>query len=180
VTVGLVAPAREMARVAGADLCGVPAAYLPGPVSTKLKVAGVDLYCSGEIEGPDEVIALDTRAGYYRREVYDGDELIGRIVLGEPPAAEAAADPIVCACNGITRSAIQACSSYEEVVRLTRAGTGCGGCKPKVLALLDEAAEVGFQAVQAEGPKAIEVVMRGPVEVGGAGRQQPALARGGV
>ena len=37
--------------------------------------------------------------------------------------------------------------------------------------LLDEAAEVGFQAVQVEPAKAIEVLVRGPVEVGRAGRQ---------
>ena len=51
-----------MARAAGADIAGTPAAYLPGPVATKLKVAGIDLFCTGELEGDDEVVALDTRA----------------------------------------------------------------------------------------------------------------------
>ena len=125
------------------------------------------------------MVALDTRAGYYRREVFDGDELVGRIVLGEPPA-DVASDPIICACNGVSKSSIQACSSLEQVVRETKATTGCGGCMPKVVALLAETAEVGFQAVQLEREKAIEVVMRGPVEVRGAGGQQAALARGGV
>jgi ferredoxin-nitrate reductase len=180
VVVGLVAPALAMARAAGADITGTPASYVAGPVSTRLKVAGVDLYCSGELDGEDEVIALDTRASYYRREVYDGEKLVGEIVLGEPPPEQAPADPLICACNGVRRSTILECSSFEEAKRVTRAATGCGGCATAVKALLAEAAEVGFQAVQVEGAKAIEVVMRGPVEVGGAGRQQAALARGGV
>ena len=47
--VGLVAPAQAMARAAAADIAGTPAAYLPGPVATRLKVAGIDLFCMGEL-----------------------------------------------------------------------------------------------------------------------------------
>jgi ferredoxin-nitrate reductase len=153
-----------MARAAGADIAGVPAAYLPGPVATKLKVAGIDLYCSGELEGEDEVVALDTRAGYYRREIYRGEELVGTIVLGEPPAATEV-DPLVCACNAVTRSAIQACDSLESVRRTTGASTGCGGCRDAVASILQEAAEVGFQAVQLEPEEVVEVLVPRPVEV---------------
>jgi len=171
VTVGLVAPALAMARAAGADIAGQPAAYVPAPVSTKLKVAGIDLFCSGELEGDDEVVALDTRAGFYRREVYRGERLVGEIVLGDPPVtAGAVADPIVCACHRVTRSEIQA-------GRAGLAGTGCGSCADQVRSIQQEAAQVGFQAVQVEGAKAIEVVMRGPVEVRGAGGDQPELTR---
>ena len=169
VVVGLVAPALAMARAAGADIAGVPKAYLPGPVATKLKVAGIDLFCSGELEGDDEVVVLDTRAGHYRRDVYRGTEVVGTIVLGDPPAVSGAGevDPMVCACNGVTRSTILASgeSTVEGVRAATRASTGCGGCTKAVQALLDEAAEVGFQAVQLEAPKAIEVLVRRPVEV---------------
>ena len=180
--VGLVAPALAMARAAAADIAGTPAAYLPGPVATRLKVAGIDLYCMGELEGSDEVVALDTRAGHYRREVYRGGELVGTIVLGEPPTVAGDADPLICACNGVTRRAILDCGAtdLEGVRRATRASTGCGSCATAVQALLDEAAEVGFQAVQAEGEKAIEVLVRGPVEVRRAGGQQAPLAGGGV
>jgi ferredoxin-nitrate reductase len=173
VLVGLVAPALHMARAAAADIAGTPAAYLPGRTATRLKVAGIDLFCSGDLDGDDEVIALDTRAGHYRREVYRGDELVGTIALGDPPAfaTDGAPDPLVCACNGVTRSRIQACGTFDEVKRTTRATTGCGGCAPQVKALLAEAAEVGFQAVQLEGAEAIEVLVRRPVEVRGAGRQ---------
>jgi ferredoxin-nitrate reductase len=160
VIVGLVAPALQMARAAGADIAGKPAAYLPGPLSTKLKVAGIDLFCSGDLHADDEVIALDTRAGYYRREVYRGSERVGQIVLGDPPAlAGEVVDPIVCACHNVTRSEIQA-------GRAGKAGTGCGSCAALVASIQAEAAEVGFQAVQAERPETIEVVVRRPVKVG--------------
>jgi ferredoxin-nitrate reductase len=171
--VGLVAPALAMARAAGADIAGVPAAFLPARTATRLKVAGIDLFCSGELDGDDEIVALDTRAGHYRREVYRGSELVGTIVLGDAPAfaSEGDTDPLVCACNGVTRSQIQACTDFDDVKRTTRAMTGCGGCAPQVRSLLAEAAEVGFQAVQVEPAKPIEVLVRRPMEVRRAGRQ---------
>jgi NAD(P)H-nitrite reductase large subunit len=169
--VGLVAPALAMARAAGADIAGQPAAYVPAPLSTKLKVAGIDLFCSGALDGDDEVVALDTRAGYYRREVYRGEQLVGEIVLGDPPTVDGApADRIVCACHRVTRSEIQA-------GRAGRAGPGCGSCADEVRSIAEQAAEVGFQAVQVEGAEAIEVVMRRPVEVRRAGGDQPELPR---
>ena len=153
-------------------------------MATRLKVAGVDLYCMGELDGSDEVVALDTRAGHYRREVYRGGELVGKIVLGDPPAAagEEDDDPLICACNNVTRRAIldSGATDLETVRRVTRASTGCGSCSSAVKALLAEAAEVGFQAVQAEGEKAIEVLVRRPVEVRRAGGQKAPLAGGGV
>ncbi len=82
----------------------------------------------------------------------------------------------------MTRGEILACgaTSLAGVKRATRAATGCGGCSAAIDALLGEPAEVGFQAVQLEPAETIEVIMRGPVEVGGAGGQQAALAGGGV
>jgi NAD(P)H-nitrite reductase large subunit len=184
--VGLAAPALAMARAAGADIAGTPSAYLPGPASTRLKVAGVDLFCAGALEGADELVALDTRAGRYRREVYSDGRLTGAILLGDTTHApslteqlrtgvvpDADADLLICACNGVSRSTILACgaSDLEGVQRATRAATGCGGCAGAVEGLLREAAEVGFQAVQLEPAEAIEVLVRRPVEVRRAGRQ---------
>jgi NAD(P)H-nitrite reductase large subunit len=184
--VGLAAPALAMARAAGADIAGTPAAYLPGPASTRLKVAGIDLFCAGALEGHDELVALDTREGRYRREVYGDGTLTGAILLGDTTQAPALAEQLrtgvvpaenaellICACNGVSRSTILSCgaSDLEGVKRATRASTGCGGCAGAVEGLLREAAEVGFQAVQLEPAEAIEVLVRRPVEVRRAGRQ---------
>lgn len=51
-----------------------------------LKVAGVDLFCGGNASaGPadEEVIALDTRRGRYRRLLLRDDRLVGTILLGD-------------------------------------------------------------------------------------------------
>ncbi|WP_203074013.1 nitrate reductase [Falsiroseomonas ponticola] len=50
---------------------------------------------------------------------------------GPPPS------PLVCACHGVTAAAIQACGGDgARVGAETRAGTGCGSCKPEIAALL--------------------------------------------
>ncbi len=50
---------------------------------------------------------------------------------GPPPS------PLVCACHGVTAAAIQGCGGDVALVgAVTRAGTGCGSCKPEIAALL--------------------------------------------
>lgn len=50
---------------------------------------------------------------------------------GPPPS------PLVCACHGVTAAAIQGCGGdVAKVGAATRAGTGCGSCKPEIAALL--------------------------------------------
>jgi len=49
----------------------------------------------------------------------------------------------VCSCNDVTKGQIccaveEGCTSLEELAEKTRAGTGCGGCKPTVKVILDE------------------------------------------
>ena len=48
---------------------------------TQLKVAGIDLFCAGapSAESPDdeEVVAMDTRAGIYRKLVLRDERLVG-------------------------------------------------------------------------------------------------------
>ena len=165
---GLVGPALAMARAAGASVAGAPSAYLPGPTPTRLKVAGIELFCAGALEGDDEVVSLDTRAGEYSRWVYRDGRLAGAILLGDTrdagavveelttgvaPAADA--DPLVCACNGVRRSAILGCgeTTVDGVRKATRAATGCGGCSGAVAALLEEPA---FQLTTTT----VDVVMR--------------------
>jgi ferredoxin-nitrate reductase len=131
---GLWAPLAEQARVAGATIAGDPAAFLPAATATTLKVAGLDLYTGGELDGDDEVTLRDTRRGVYRRLVLRGDRLVGATLLGDltdarrcttalrsdaaveeellapggpPPDAELPDDATVCSCNAVSAGAIR-------------------------------------------------------------------------
>jgi ferredoxin-nitrate reductase len=67
-------------------------------------------------------------------------------VLGSGAAAAetASGDELVCSCQAVPRAAIatairaNALTTVEQVGRHTQAGTGCGGCRGRVQALLDE------------------------------------------
>jgi ferredoxin-nitrate reductase len=86
VVYGLWAPLLEQARVAGASLASAPAAFRGVIPATTLKVAGIDLFCGGRsiaLEGDEEVVALDTRRGHYRRLLLRDDRLVGAILLGD-------------------------------------------------------------------------------------------------
>jgi assimilatory nitrate reductase catalytic subunit len=58
--------------------------------------------------------------------------LVGRRPDGPPPS------PLVCACHGVTAAAIRGCGAADvaAVGAATRAGTGCGACRPEIAALL--------------------------------------------
>jgi ferredoxin-nitrate reductase len=87
------APIAEQARVAAADLSGKPGGFRGLPQPTKLKVPGIDLYSCGDPTGQvgdpdlDEVVAIDSRAGTYRRLVFDGRQLIGAVLMGDSSLA---------------------------------------------------------------------------------------------
>jgi ferredoxin-nitrate reductase len=86
VVYGLWAPLLQQAKVAGASLAGAPAAFRGAVPATTLKVAGVDLFCGGSVAatpGDEEVVALDTRRGRYRRLLLRDDRLVGTILLGD-------------------------------------------------------------------------------------------------
>jgi len=137
---GLWAPLLEQARAAGASLAGQPAAFHGAAPATTLKVAGVELFCCGRVteqEGDEEVLALDTRRGRYRRLLVRDGRLAGGILLGDlrdaralrallddggeipaalldgPPAsANAEAEHVdpgmnVCSCQGVTHGEIE-------------------------------------------------------------------------
>jgi len=86
-TYGLWAPLLEQARALGASLAGRPAAFLGAEPATTLKVAGIELFCCGRVtaaERDEEVLALDTRRGRYRRLLVDEEgRLAGAILLGD-------------------------------------------------------------------------------------------------
>src|SRR5262249_38590711 len=87
VTYGLWSPLLEQSRALGASLGEQPAAFLGRKPSTTLKVAGIDLFCCGQVDHQDdndELLALDTRRGHYRRLLIDRDRrLVGAILLGD-------------------------------------------------------------------------------------------------
>ena len=70
-------------------------------------------------------------------------------VLGADGAAAAAAngDELICSCQAVPRATIEAAiranalTTAEQVARHTQAGTGCGGCRVRVQALLAEMEE---------------------------------------
>jgi len=83
---GLWAPLLEQARAAGASLAGQPAAFHGATSATTLKVAGIELFCCGRVteqDGDEEVLALDTRRGRYRRLLVRDGRLAGAILLGD-------------------------------------------------------------------------------------------------
>ena len=84
---GLWAPLLEQARALGASLARQPAAFLGATPATTLKVAGIDLFCCGRVaeeDADEEVLALDTRRGRYRRLLVGADgRLAGAILLGD-------------------------------------------------------------------------------------------------
>jgi assimilatory nitrate reductase catalytic subunit len=72
-----------------------------------------------------------------------GQKVMATAVLaGRPVAGQMDAGPIVCACNGVgatqIKSAIAAMpgASLHMICEKTRAGTGCGSCRPEVLKLM--------------------------------------------
>ncbi|MFT4035283.1 MAG: molybdopterin-dependent oxidoreductase [Patulibacter sp.] len=90
VVYGTWAPIAEQARVVAADLSGKPAGFRGRPQPTKLKVPGIELFSCGnptanEVGDPeiDEVVAIDSRHGTYRRLVFDGRTLIGAVLMGD-------------------------------------------------------------------------------------------------
>lgn len=84
---GLWSPLLEQAKALGASLAGEPAAFLGAPAATTLKVAGIELFCCGRVAAEhedEEVLALDTRRGRYRRLLVGPDgRLAGAILLGD-------------------------------------------------------------------------------------------------
>jgi ferredoxin-nitrate reductase len=140
VVYGLWAPLLEQARVAAASLAGAPSAFRGATPATTLKVAGIELFCGGRPAaevGDEEIVALDSRRGRYRRLLLRDGRLVGTILFGDlrdasvlraqlasgapmpeamldpaPPDAVTAAAPdphaTVCTCMGVVHEEITA------------------------------------------------------------------------
>ena len=184
-TYGLVAPLWEQARVLADHLTGAnpAAAYHGSRVSTKLKVAGVDVASMG-LTGPERaddesVTFAEPAKGVYKNVVVRDGRLVGATLIGDVrkaayliqaydrgldlPAdraelmfdlggeaaeispAEMPDDTQVCNCNGVAKAAIRGaveggCRTVGGVMDKTRAGKGCGTCKPLVARIVEWAA----------------------------------------
>jgi nitrite reductase (NADH) large subunit len=89
---GLVAPILEQARVAAATLTGDATAAYAGTIpSTKLKVAGVDLFTVGDAEGDGQAVVTEAAGGIYRKLAVRDGVACGAILLGDLRGAEALA-----------------------------------------------------------------------------------------
>jgi ferredoxin-nitrate reductase len=157
---GLWAPVLAQANAAGASLAGRPAAFHGSAPATTLKVSGVDLFCAGASEAgrdDEEVLALDSRRGLYRRLLLRDGRLRGAILLGElddaprlrealrsgAPVPEAllagraggpgpapSGDGLVCSCNTVSGADIRSAvtAGADSVEAVARATRATTGC----------------------------------------------------
>jgi nitrite reductase (NADH) large subunit len=178
---GLVAPAWEQARVLATRLTGAQpdAKYEGTRLSTKLKVAGVDVAVMGDRDpAPDDEVVTysEPSRGVYSRVIVRDDRVAGAILVGPSSAAPLLiqrfldASPVpaqrsellfpsgtdlaprsvdempdtarVCDCNAVIKAQIvdavlNGARSLRSVCEGTRAGTGCGSCRPEVQRIVD-------------------------------------------
>ncbi|WP_315761714.1 nitrite reductase large subunit NirB [Sphingomonas sp. Y38-1Y] len=83
---GLVAPLWDMCRALADGLVEAPTGYRPAPTSTKLKVAGLDVFSAGDFSGGDgaeDIVLRDASRGIYKRVVVRGDRIVGAVLYGD-------------------------------------------------------------------------------------------------
>jgi len=83
---GLVAPLWDMCRSLADGLIGTANPYRGSVTSTKLKVAGLDVFSAGDFsggEGCEDIVLRDAARGIYKRVVLRGDRVIGAVLYGD-------------------------------------------------------------------------------------------------
>ncbi|MEP9400432.1 nitrite reductase large subunit NirB [Sphingomonas sp. VNH70] len=83
---GLVAPLWDMCRALADGLVERPSGYRPAPTSTKLKVAGLDVFSAGDFSGGDgaeDIVLRDAARGVYKRVVVKDDRIVGAVLYGD-------------------------------------------------------------------------------------------------
>ncbi|WHO38596.1 nitrite reductase large subunit NirB [Sphingobium sp. AP49] len=83
---GLVAPLWDMCRSLADGLTDQHSGYRGSVTSTKLKVAGLDVFSAGDFsggEGCEDIVLRDAARGVYKRVVVKGDRLIGAVLYGD-------------------------------------------------------------------------------------------------
>lgn len=90
-TYGLVAPCWDQAAVVADLLTGKDARYVGSPVSSRLKVTGVEVASMGAFEAEcdsDQVVqVIEERRGIYRKLVVRDGRLAGAVLVGDPDSA---------------------------------------------------------------------------------------------
>jgi nitrite reductase (NADH) large subunit len=83
---GLVAPLWEMCRALADGLTTGPTGYTGSVTSTKLKVAGLDVFSAGDFSGGDgceDIVLRDATRGVYKRVIVRDDRVIGAVLYGD-------------------------------------------------------------------------------------------------
>ncbi|MCZ0737405.1 NAD(P)/FAD-dependent oxidoreductase [Phreatobacter sp. AB_2022a] len=83
---GLVEPAYEQARTLARHLAGRPDAYSGTVTATNLKVSGIPVFSTGDIDGAggsEVVVWRDPGLAHYRKLVLKDDVLTGAVLFGE-------------------------------------------------------------------------------------------------
>ncbi len=83
---GLVAPLWEMCRALADGLVEAPTGYRGSVTSTKLKVAGLDVFSAGDFSGGDgteDIVLRDASRGVYKRVVLKEDRVVGAVLYGD-------------------------------------------------------------------------------------------------
>jgi nitrite reductase (NADH) large subunit len=83
---GLVAPLWDMCRALADGLVERPSGYRASVTSTKLKVAGLDVFSAGDFaggEGCEDIVLRDASRGVYKRVVLKEDRVVGAVLYGD-------------------------------------------------------------------------------------------------
>jgi nitrite reductase (NADH) large subunit len=83
---GLVAPLWDMCRSLADGLTDRHSGYKGSVTSTKLKVAGLDVFSAGDFsggEGCEDIVLRDASRGVYKRVVVKDDRVIGAVLYGD-------------------------------------------------------------------------------------------------
>ncbi len=83
---GLVAPLWDMCRALADGLVEKHSGYRGSVTSTKLKVAGLDVFSAGDFSGGDgaeDIVLRDASRGVYKRVVVRGDKVVGAVLYGD-------------------------------------------------------------------------------------------------
>ncbi len=83
---GLVAPLWDMCRALADGLTDAHTGYRGSVTSTKLKVAGLDVFSAGDFSGgagAEDIVLRDASRGVYKRVVVKDDRIVGAVLYGD-------------------------------------------------------------------------------------------------